>query len=189
MLKSMGRDDYYSFRLPYWDWRVEIQKGTGIPAEELFTESRFGATQNISGFPRVVGAIVEPDGWDSLCVRAHFVMCDPNINNGPLQRCPFTGNDPCSSDNPDWPTIKEVNDILAINHFDSPPYNLLSRSGYRVVVDYYVHDNFEDCQNDRLCICQPFGGPKCDLTNAPPNVSVAAYSSSIHVKVSVSKSY
>ena len=188
MLKNMGRDDYYSFRLSYWDWRVEIQKGTGIPAEELFTESRFGATQNISGFPRVVGAIVEPDGWDSLCVQANFVMCDPNVNTGPLQRCPFTGNDPCSSDNPDWPTIKEVNDILAIDHFDSPPYNQLSRSGYRVVVDFYVHDDFEDCQNDRLCICQPFGGPKCNLTNAPPNVSVAAYSSSIHVNVSISKS-
>ena len=124
MLRGIGHEDYYTFRLPYWDWRVEIQKSTGIPAEELFTEKRFGATQNVSGFPRVVGDVVGPNGWDSLCVQANFT-CDPNINTGPLQRCPFTGNNPCSSDNPNWPTIKEVNDILAVDHFDSSPYNLL----------------------------------------------------------------
>ena len=184
MLKSIGQEDYHSFRLPYWDWRVEIQKSTGIPAEELFTERRFGATQNISGYPRVVGDIVEPDGWGSLCMRWDFVICDPNVNTGPLQRCPFTGTDPCSSDNPDWPTIKEVNDVLAIDQFDSPPYNILSRSGYRAVVDNYIHDDFEDCRNDRMCRCQPFGGPNCDLSNAPPNVTVAAYSSGKHVVVS-----
>ena len=74
MLKSIGLEDYHSFRLPYWDWRVEIQKSTGIPAEELFTERRFGATQNISGYPRVVGDIVEPDGWESVCIRLE--LCD-----------------------------------------------------------------------------------------------------------------
>ena len=87
-----------------------------------------------------------------------------------------------------WPTIKEVNDKLAIDHFDSPPYNLLSRSGYRVSVDYYIHDDLEDCRTDRMCECLPFGGSDCDLTNAPPDIPVAAYSSSIHVYVSVSKS-
>ena len=100
MLQSIGRDNYHSFRLPYWDWRVEIQKSTGMSVEELFTEKRFGATQNVNGFPRVVGDIVELNGWNSLCVQANSV-CDPNINTGPLQRCPFTGNNPCSSDNPD----------------------------------------------------------------------------------------
>ena len=186
MLQSIGRDNYHSFRLPYWDWRVEIQKSTGMSVEELFTEKRFGATQNVNGFPRVVGDIVKPNGWNSLCVQANSV-CNPNINTGPLQRCLFTGNNPCSSDNPDWPTIKEVNDKLTIDHFDSFPYNLLSRSGYRVSVDYYIHDNLDECRIDRMCECLPFGGSDCDLTNAPPDIPVAAYSSSIHVYVSASK--
>ena len=184
MLKSMGHEDYHSFRLPYWDWRVEIQKSIGMPAEELFTESRLGATKNVNGFPRVVGDIVGPDGWDSFCVRTAFVICNPNISTGPLQRCPFTGNDPCSSDNPDWATVKEVNDLLAIDHFDSPPYNISSGSGYRVVVDNNILDDIEDCRKDRLCECRPFGGPSCNLTNAPSGVPVTAFSSGVHADVS-----
>ena len=130
MLKSIGHANYYSFRLPYWDWRVEIQKSTGIPAEELFTENRFGATHNVNGYPQVVGDIVGPDGWDSLCYQTHLQICDPNVNTGALRRCPFTGNNPCTSDNPDWPTIQQVNDAIAIDAYDSPPYNLLSTTGY-----------------------------------------------------------
>ena len=184
MLKSMGHPNYYSFRLPYWDWRVEIQKSTGIPAEELFTESRFGATQNISGFPRVFGDIVGPNGWESVCIDSFFKICDPNINTGPLQRCPFTGNNPCHSDNPDWPTIQQVNDALSINTYDSPPYNLYSRTGYRAFIDFDVNDDFEACRNDRMCQCMPYGGPKCDLSTVPNNVSIAAYNSQMHSDVS-----
>ena len=188
MLKGIGKADYHTFRLPYWDWRAEIQKTTGIAAEELFTEQRFGATQNISGFPRVVGDIVEPDGWDSLCILTPFEVCDPNINTGPLQRCPFTGNNPCSSDNPDWPTIKEVNDALAIDFYDSPPYNLFSRDGYRAFIDFGVTDDYEACRNNRMCMCVPYGGSQCDLTvvppGVPPNVTVRAYDSHLHTDVS-----
>ena len=42
MLKSMGHRDYHTFRLPYWDWRIDIQRSTGILAEDLFTENRMG---------------------------------------------------------------------------------------------------------------------------------------------------
>ena len=184
MLKSMGHTDYYSFRLPYWDWRVEIQKSTGIPVEELLTESRFGATRNVSGFPHVVGDIVGPDGSESLCAQANFRICDPNIDTGPLQRCPFTGTDPCNSNNPDWPTIKQVNDAIAIDTYDSPPYNMLSKTGYRTFIDYYVHDDLEECRNDRMCRCVPYGGTDCDLTTVPPDVSVAAYDGQLHIDVS-----
>ena len=97
MLKSMGHSNYHSFRLPYWDWRIEIQNSTGIRVEDIFTEKRFGATQNVNGFPRVVGDIVGPDGWDTLCSQTNFQLCDPNISTGPLQRCPFTGTNPCHS--------------------------------------------------------------------------------------------
>ena len=185
MLKSIGHANYHSFRLPYWDWRVEIQKSTGIPAEELFTERRFGATHNVNGFPRVVGDIVGPDSWDTLCYQTYFQICNPDISTGPLQRCPFTGTNPCHSDNPDWPTIKQVNDAIAIDTYDSPPYNIFSRTGYRPFVDFRIHDDLEECRDDRMCRCLPFGGIDCDLTTAPPNVPVVAYDSQLHTDVSI----
>ena len=98
MLQSRGHANYHSFRLPYWDWRIEIQNSTGIRVEDLLIERRFGATRNISGFPRVVGDMVGPNSWISLCSQTNFKTCDPNINTGPLQRCPFK---PCHSSNPD----------------------------------------------------------------------------------------
>ena len=84
MLKSIGHANYHSFRLPYWDWRIEIQNSTGIRIKDLFTDKSFGVTQNVNGFPRVVGDIVGPDGWDTLCSQANFQLCDPNISTGPL---------------------------------------------------------------------------------------------------------
>ena len=185
MLKNMGYPNYHSFRLPYWDWRIEIQKTTGIPAEELLTESRSGAIQIISGFPHVVGDIVEPDGWDSVCIQTQSVICDPNINTGPLQQCPFTGSNPGSSDNPDWPTIQQVINELTIDTYDSPPYNLLSRTGYRAFVDFDIHNDFEESSKDRMCRCFPAGGSQCNLTDVPPTVPVLAYGSQLHSDVSI----
>ena len=183
MLKSIGHANYHTFRLPYWDWRIEIQNNTGIRVEDIFTEKRFGATQNVNGFPRVVGDIVGPDGWDTLCSQTNFQLCDPNISTGPLQRCPFTGTNPCHSSNPDWPTIKQVNDAIAIDFYDSPPYNLLSRTGYRPFIDFHVHDDLEECRDDRMCQCMPYGGTDCDLTDVPANVSVAAFNGQLHTDV------
>ena len=64
----------YSFRLPYYEWRVEIQK---TPAEELFIESGFGAIHNVSRFPKVVGDInvVGSDVWLEFFVWASK-FCD-----------------------------------------------------------------------------------------------------------------
>jgi len=47
MLQGMGQQDYHTFRLPYWDWRTEIQTTFGVRSEELFTESRLGVTRNV----------------------------------------------------------------------------------------------------------------------------------------------
>ena len=183
----MGHNDYHSFRLPYWDWRAEIQKSSrGIRAEELFIESRLGATKNISGFPRVVGDIVGPNGWDTLCIGKSLVICDPEESTGALQRCPLTGNNPCHSDNPDWPTIKTVNDAISFDTYDSPPYTLFSTTGYRSFVDFSIHKNLTECGQDRKCTCLPFGGPSCDLSNVPEaqRSLVSAYVSQLHGDVS-----
>ena len=186
ILKNKGDNDYHTFRLPYWDWRVEIQKGIGIPVEELFTESRFGSTKNVSGFPRVVGDIVEPDGWDSVCVQVPFAICDPNNNTGPLQRCPFTGTDPCNSSNPDWATIQLVNDALAIGIYDTPPYNILSLKGYRAFIDFDISRDVESCGNDRMCQCVPVGGVECNLTDVSITTGpIFAYSAQLHSDVRI----
>ena len=66
MLKSIGHANYHNFRLPYWDWRNEIQNST---VEDPFTEERFWATHNISGFPCLVGYIVGLNGWHTLCSK------------------------------------------------------------------------------------------------------------------------
>ena len=76
-----------------------------------------------------------------------------------------------------------MNDAIAIDHYDSPPYNLLSKTGFRAFIDFHVHDDFEACRNDRMCQCIPFGGTSCDLSNLPPNVSVADYDGQLHADV------
>ena len=151
----------------------------------MFTESRLGATHNVSGFPQVVGDIVGPDGWDSLCYRMFHEICDPNVNTGPLRRCPFTGNNPCSSDNPDWPTIQQVNDVIAIGIYDAWPYNILTRAGFRTRIDFIISNDLEECRDDRMCICQPFGGSHCDLTNIPKfaRLFVSAFKTELHSDV------
>ena len=164
MLQSMGRRDYHTFRLPYWDWRVEVQRSFGVSSEELFSENRLGATRNVSGFPRVFGALFEA-GWDTICWLQPFQICDPRINTGPLQRCPFTGTDPCSSSNPDWPTVQDVIDAIRMDEYDAPPYNLFTRNGLRSFVDFEIGDptnssDVEKCRNIRTCSCVP-GGPDC----------------------------
>ncbi|XP_065911296.1 tyrosinase-like [Dysidea avara] len=165
MLKSMGHLDYHTFRLPYWDWRIEIQRSTGILSDDLFAEKRLGATRNVSGFPRVFGDIVG-DGWNTICWQKFFQICDPNVNTGPLQRCPFTGTNPCSSNNPDWPTSRQVNRAMTFGRYERPPYNFLSRRNYRSFVDANVNFNIRRCRKDRMCFCSPTFDPECSLTKS-----------------------
>ena len=181
MLQKTGDPHYYLYRLPYWDFRVEVQETNGILSEDLFSERMFGATKNESGYPVVVGNLTEPDGWDTLCALEYTKTCDPRIRTGPLKRCPFTGNDPCNHKNPDWPTIKQVNDLLAIPNYDSPPYNYSSRSGFRLFADFYFIDDLDDCRKEPMCFCT--NGPTCNLTGVPPN-TVFAIKCSIHLLVS-----
>ena len=144
---------------------------------------RFGATVNVTGFPRVIGNITSK-GWDSICWNTYTTICDPNISTGPLQRCPFTGLDPCNSDNPDWPTLQDINTALDIDEYDSPPYNLLSTTGYRSFVDFKVDLDYERCRSDRMCLCAPLGDPQCDISMVPPNVTMVALTGQMHTVVS-----
>ena len=190
MLKSMDRSEYHTFRFPYWDWRIEIQTSTGLRAEELFTEARFGATSS-SGLPLVFGDIVGGNGGETICTGLYSNICDPNDNTGQLRRCPLIGTDnynPCHSSNPDWPTIQQVNKAIAIDHYDSPPYNVSSKTGFRPLLDFDIRDDLEDCYDDRMCTCLlPRGYGKCNSTDLPPNYplnSLTAFHTKMHFIVS-----
>lgn len=135
------------FRLPYWDWRIEMQRSSeGVSSEELFREDRLGATRNVSGFPRVFGALF--DNWDTMCWLLPGDICDPRVSTGLLQRCPFTGTDPCSSNNPDWPTDQDVQNALSFDVFDVPNYNLFSPAGFRNFVDANISFDEESCRTN-----------------------------------------
>ena len=177
-LQNMGRLDYHTFRLPYWDWRRELFTSSSIGPEEIFVENRLGATRNVSGFARVFGSIYE-DGWDTICWLIRGDICDPNVSTGPLQRCPFTGTDPCSNSNPDWPTLQEVNNAMMIGSYDHPPYNFFTPFGYRSFVDNKIGSDFDECRNDRMCTCRPFGGPFCTVMDE------LTFTSQMHTTVSL----
>ena len=177
-LKSMGDPEYYLFRLPYWDWRQEIQVSSGISSNNLFTERRLGATINVGGFPHVNGTIIG-GGWDTMCWLTLNQICDPRVSTGPLQRCPFTGTDPCNTSNPDWSTIADVNEAINTENYDSPPYNLLSFSGYRSLVDFRIGtETIEECREDRMCQCAPSLEPDCST----PGLRITA-TANMHAKV------
>ncbi len=164
MLRNMNRSDYHTFRLPYWDWRSEIQTSIGVKSEDLFSENRLGETRNVTGFPQVFGTLYNGT-WETICWLQLGTICDPRVNSGPLQRCPFTGTDPCLSSNPDWPTLQNVNKALDFDEYDAPPYFFSSSdSAFRFFVDFSVNNDTEACRNNRMCACQP-GGPDCIAVN------------------------
>jgi hypothetical protein len=133
MLEAMGREDYYKFRLPYWDWRRGIQTSYGLPSEELFSFSRFGETRNVSNSPVVFGDLV--GDWNAVC-HATPEICNPNIPTGYIQRCPFIGNPIlCHSSNPDWPSLQEVNELFKLEDYAVEPYDLYSVNSLGAVVD------------------------------------------------------
>ena len=168
MLQAMGRVDYHKFRLPYWDWRGEIQRSYGLPSEELFTFNRLGETRNVSNRPVVFGDLVGDD-WNTVCLGQLGVFCDPNNALGPLQRCPFT-DDPnlCHSSNPDWPTMQEVNEVLVFDNYAVPPFSIFPANSLRAHIDFFTPSNIEECREDIYCLCLP-GGIHCD--NQPDNSS------------------
>ena len=102
MLKELnGTEDYYRFRIPYWDWRKEKQTKANSP----FQKNRLGETRDNYGLPQVYGGIF--DDWTTICWsrKNDSNICNPTIPTGQLQRCPSVdGGDPCSSDNELWPS-------------------------------------------------------------------------------------
>ena len=151
MFKKMGRPNYHTFRLPYWDWRRESQLGSGIGAEDLFTENRLGNSRLTNGLQVVFGPY---SGWETICWERYGQVCDPRESTGPLTRCPFP--DRCHSSNPDWPTRQHVNTALNFEDFDSQPWiESPSSVGFRNYLDIEFGDDLDACREDRMCECTP----------------------------------
>ena len=161
MLQSMGRDDYYKFRFPYWDWRGEIQRSYGLPSEEIFTFERLGETRNVSRRPVVFGDLYGED-WTAVCHGLPYQICDPNVPTGDVQRCPFIGNpNLCHSSNPVWPSMQEINDLMKFDDYDIPPYNLFAFNALRGTGDFQILEDIDECRRDPYCRCIP-GGVQCE---------------------------
>ena len=179
MLKAMGRENYHMFRFPYWDWRLEIQRSYGMTSDELFSFNRLGETRNVSGRPVVFGDLIG-EGWDTICLVMFGQICDPTVSTGPLQRCPFTQPNLCSSTNPDWPKMQEVNQAMEFEELETPPYTIRSVNCMRAFADFPYVPDIEECQRDPYCQCTP-GGAQCNITD--PEISVFPFTCGMHAKV------
>ena len=186
MLESMDDPNYHLFRLPYWDWRRESQRieapfDLGLGAEDLFIANRAGETRNMSGRPVVTGDLYG-NGWETMCWFRVGQICDPTENTGFLQRCPFTGTNPCHSSNPDWPSQTNVLVALAAAEYDRSPYNIMTVGGFRAFVDFILGNEvtYPVCRTDRQCRCLPSLDPSCTNTTG----QVGTQTSSMHLLVS-----
>jgi hypothetical protein len=157
MLKSMNQPDYYTFRIPYWDWRKEMQTEANSP----FQLERLGKTMNSNDddLPVVQGGEIFPSSWNTVCwekVNSSGNICDPQTETGPLQRCPFLTDEPCSSDNPLWPSDKDIQTALSLKSYDTSPFNEKSHDSFRNILEGFKplsNDSIQTCRDDKLCLC------------------------------------
>ena len=157
MLKSLGHDDYYNFRIPYWDWRKELQTDGNSP----FQRDRLGETVNVNGLPQVHGGEVFPSNWQTICWdksndKSHAI-CNPQVLTGQLQRCPLTDGT-CNSGNPLWPSDDDVQTALSIESYDTSPFSEKSCNSFRNWLEGFnplPNDSSTvlSCKNDTLCLC------------------------------------
>ena len=155
MLKSMGHDDYYTFRIPYWDWRKEMQTDSNSP----FQRDRLGETVNINGLPQVHGGEVFPSNWQTICwdksENKSHTICNPQVPTGQLQRCPLS-EDSCNSGNPLWPTDKDIQTALSLKSYDTSPFKEASMDSFRNQLEGFkplFNDSVQFCREDKLCLC------------------------------------
>jgi hypothetical protein len=155
MLKENGREDYYMFRIPYWDWRKDKQRDSNSP----FKSNRLGETVNNNGLPQVHGIMHSEflNKWETRCWRKenNYDICNPDIATGQLQRCPL--KESCGSGNNLWPSDKDVQTILSLQEYDTHPYNEISANSFRNQLEGFKplsRDSIEVCRENKLCSCK-----------------------------------
>ena len=153
MLKSMGKEYYYTFRIPYWDWRKDEQRDE---KNSPFQSNRLGETVNNHGLPQVHGEFL--NSWETICwqkVNKTLDICNPLVSTGQLQRCPLK-EESCGSKNELWPSIKDVETALSLKAYDNPPYNRKATDSFRNQLEGFKlldDDEFQTCRDNKLCKC------------------------------------
>lgn len=112
MLQSMGQQDYYipsgfltgTGALKFKEALVSAQKNCLLKTDLVQPEMPVDFHVCLGRYTKMGGKLSV--GYNLL------EICDPRISTGPLQCCPFTGTDPCSSSNPDWPTVQQVMSLM-----------------------------------------------------------------------------
>ena len=158
MLKSMNRQDYYEFRLSYWDWRSGSQTEENSPFKEnrLGTSVEYGTERKPIVNGRIFGP---PHNWNTYCwsfdnnESQSTQVCNPNANSSlPLQRCPKVDENepsPCDYDNTNWPTKDNVNNALGNTIYDIEDFDRLSHDGFRNYLEGFKV--VDDCNENRFC--------------------------------------
>ena len=152
MLKSMGRSDYHTFRLPYWDWQQQRLRGT----DSIFTADKLGSTDESN--PSIVTGKLFDSNWTTICwnVDNQGEICDPANKTAQLRRCPTVdGEDVCRYGNPDWPTEQDVKSAVNRKDYDTASFDkYASKSSFRNLMEGFDNDiSREDCAENRMCQC------------------------------------
>ena len=150
MLESKGREDYYMFRIPYWDWRRDKQTDNNSP----FKSNRLGETVNRNGLPQVHG---DPflNNWQTVCWKNTTSICNPQVATGQLQRCPL--KESCSSENELWPSDNDVQTVLSFQEYDTYPYTQKAPYSFRNQLEGFKplsNNDVQFCRENKLCACK-----------------------------------
>ena len=72
MLKDMKKEDYYMFRIPYWDWRKEKQTDNNSPLKA----NRLGQTVDNNGLPQVHGIMPSEflNNWETYWRKKNILI-------------------------------------------------------------------------------------------------------------------
>ena len=200
MLKSTGKSNYYTFRLHYWDWRSEIQSrdferhATSTQAAIIIAAFRDGGTDiylfnnntlgetimNSNGQPQVYGDLFG-NGWNTICwyggsgniPAPRNGICNPNVNTGPLLRCPINPKsnlNVCNLHSSNWPDTEDVNNAINKPLYDTENYglNVTGKSFRSFLEGFDASVSVEECAGFGLCKC----GDRvdCDGDNSKPPV-------------------
>ena len=149
MLKDdMKDEDYYKFRIPYWDWRKEMQGEKNSP----FQEDRLGEKMlDNDGLPQVISN--QFNDWKTICWSEHSSsVCNPQRQTGPLLRCPES----CSFDNKLWPTNIDVKNVLSLTEYDTSPFSRYATNSFRNQLEGFKplpQEDIQTCHDNKLCSC------------------------------------
>ncbi len=159
MLESQGESDYHTFRIPYWDWR------RGSRSDEIFRKKRLGVSElNKNGQYQVSGDLFGRDGWNTIRwhngsgneMRPKGTICNPNINTGPLLRCPLiNGTNVCDDKNPSWPTKGDVDNAISKPDYDTDSFDKMADpNSFRNAMEGFDGSvSRSECAKDNLCLC------------------------------------